>query len=474
MTDEQYADIMSRAKFEINEAKLELGKRAPGSVDDRKLGDKPTSQSEQTTSLDDEELKKFDLDTYGSASASEADGAMEEDFIQAISNVDAAALGEGDEYLSGHGKESEKDEEEEEEDRDDLTIRPTDTLLVATRTEDDVSYLEVYVYEEADDNLYVHHDVMLPSFPLCVEWIGAGGLGKGGQAASVGNYAAVGTFDPEIEIWNLDILETPFPSVILGQRDSGAVAGGQRRGKKTSSPRATGPSVDRHTDAVMSLAWNSLHSTMLLSGSADTTVKLWDVSQARALRSFAHHGDKVQTLQWNPSDSSVLASAAYDKSIRSFDCRMPGTVYHWSLPADPECLRWNPHQPTVLAVSDEEGRVLALDTRRGSAGEPLFHLQAHGKAVTAIDWNPAVADCLLTVSADKTIKLWNVANGGAEISCVVARELGMGKLFTASFSPDTPNLVCVAGSKGVLSVVNLLNDQAVVQGFARQGEQGQR
>ncbi|KAG1905067.1 uncharacterized protein F5891DRAFT_1275417 [Suillus fuscotomentosus] len=39
------------------------------------------------------------------------------------------------------------------------------------KTEDDVSQLEIYVYDESQDNLYVHHDLMLPNFPLCLEWL---------------------------------------------------------------------------------------------------------------------------------------------------------------------------------------------------------------------------------------------------------------------------------------------------------------
>ena len=34
-----------------------------------------------------------------------------------------------------------------------------------------MSNLEVYVYEPSQDNLYVHHDIPLPVFPLCLAWL---------------------------------------------------------------------------------------------------------------------------------------------------------------------------------------------------------------------------------------------------------------------------------------------------------------
>ena len=44
-------------------------------------------------------------------------------------------------------------------------------MLLAARTEDDVSHLEVWVYEEGGEdgeaNLYVHHDLLLPGAPPC-------------------------------------------------------------------------------------------------------------------------------------------------------------------------------------------------------------------------------------------------------------------------------------------------------------------
>jgi periodic tryptophan protein 1 len=55
---------------------------------------------------------------------------------------------------------------------------------------------------------------------------------------------------------------------------------------------------------------------MLASASADTTVKLWDLSRAACLRSFAHHADKVQSAVWNPAESTVLLTGAFDKTAK--------------------------------------------------------------------------------------------------------------------------------------------------------------
>ena len=37
-----------------------------------------------------------------------------------------------------------------------------------------------------------------------------------------------------------------------------------------------------HTDAVLTLSWNSLQPNLSLSGSADTSIKLWDLNNQQA------------------------------------------------------------------------------------------------------------------------------------------------------------------------------------------------
>ena len=60
-------------------------------------------------------------------------------------------------------------------------ILPTDHLIVMAKTLDEMSHLEIYIYEKEDENLYVHHDILLPSFPLSLEWLDYGKNGDKGM-----------------------------------------------------------------------------------------------------------------------------------------------------------------------------------------------------------------------------------------------------------------------------------------------------
>eukprot|EP01034_Spumella_vulgaris_P024537 gene24537-30895_t len=158
-------------------------------------------------------------------------------------------------------------DEEEEEDNEDDEIRPTDSLLVVAITEDEYSHLEVQLLSE-DGNLYVHHDITLPEMPLCLAWLDCPPYQTAGGQGAVGNYMAVGTFAPAIEIWNLDVLDPLEPSATLGGVDE------TKKQKKNKPVYKEGS----HEAAVMSLSWNTTFRQALASGSADNTVKIWDVT----------------------------------------------------------------------------------------------------------------------------------------------------------------------------------------------------
>jgi periodic tryptophan protein 1 len=271
----------------------------------------------------------------------------------------------------------------EDDERSELEVLPTDNLLVAAKTEDDVSQLEIYVYDESQDNLYVHHDLMLPNFPLCLEWLDFPPTSSEMQTDTrpkFGNYIAVGTLDPEIEIWSLDVMESMYPDMILGRPDKTAAhvpvpAGTGKKKRKKTKHRPSSDSY--HVDAVLGLSWNRTHRHMLASASADRTVKLWDLSRPvadgeGAIRSFGVHKDKVQAVQWNEKEPTVLLSGSYDRTVRVFDSRAPDTGVGAVLGADVEALRWDPWETHAFYVSvdlDLWSDVLIVDGLLGLAGK---------------------------------------------------------------------------------------------------------
>ncbi|KAI0671876.1 WD40 repeat-like protein [Trametes maxima] len=374
-------------------------------------------------------------------------------------------------------------EDDEAQEREELEVLPTDNLLVVAKTEDEISQLEIYVYDESEENLYVHHDLMLPSFPLCLEWLdfppvsspSVRAPAEGGAAAQFGNFIAVGTLDPEIEIWSLDTVEAMYPDMVLGRPDKTAahvptpLGTGKKKRKKT---KARPASTAHHVDAVLSLSWNRTHRNLLASASADRTVKLWDLSRdptingeggegQGALRSFDVHKDKVQAVQWNQADPTVLLTGSYDRTVRTFDSRAPDAGVGAVVGADVEALRWDPWEPHGFYVSLENGLVLNFDARAlpsdlSSPSPSRFTLQAHDGAVSALDINPHVRGILATGGTDKVVKVWNVTEdqdlGKRQVSLVTSRDLGVGKVFSTAWSPDDPLTLAAAGSKAKLQI----------------------
>ena len=383
-----------------------------------------------------------------------------------------------------------KDEEDEEDEDypDDFTVRGTDLVMLAARTDDDVSHLEVYVYEEPvlngtdEGNLYCHHDLLLPAFPLCVSWMDCPTDGREGRA----NRVAVGTMYPGIEIWDLDVIDAVEPVATLGGYEDDDIRGGggtededeedaPRKGgkkaskkagkKKASRERKKKPALktDGHSDAVLGLSWNAQYRNVLASASADHTVRVWDISTQKTQHVLRHHDGKVQAAEWNPAEPTVLLSGGFDRRACVVDVRAPEkAAMAWDVHADVECAVWNLNEPTSMLVSNESGAVLCLDTRKGAGSAPVFTLEAHERATTSLSLCPGAPALLLTCSTDKTLKLWDI--GAGKPSLVATNNPQIGAVFTAGFAPSVPYLVGCAGSKGEVAVWDILTDAAVAEG----------
>ena len=91
--------------------------------------------------------------------------------------------------------------------------------------------MEIYLYEEPTCNLFVHHDITLSAFPLSLDWLSVAPSSFQGDTHRRGNYAVVGSFLPEIEIWDLDTLDVIEPTMVLGGMQE--VASKKKKGPKS-------------------------------------------------------------------------------------------------------------------------------------------------------------------------------------------------------------------------------------------------
>ncbi|URE43054.1 Periodic tryptophan protein 1 [Musa troglodytarum] len=382
-------------------------------------------------------LRELDMDNYDD----------EDDDIELFST------GLGDVYYPSNDMDpylQNKDNDDDDDDEiEDMTIKPTDAVIVCAQNED-----EVWIFEESDDgdsNMYVHHDIILPDFPLCTAWLDCN-LKDSDKVpkvnlVSAGNFIAVGSMEPAIEIWDLDLIDEVQPFLVLG-----GLSKKKKKEKKTSVKYKKGS----HRDSVLGLAWNKEVRNVLASASADKTVKIWDVVTGKCAVTVAHHRDKVQAVAWNQHSPEVLLSGSFDQS--------------------------------VVMVSLENGTVQGFDVRAssdsGSSSKPSFILHAHDKAVSAVSFNRAAPNFVATGSTDKMVKLWDLSNN--QPSCVASQNLraenwykkqtkkkkkeksyAIGSVFSVAFSDDNPFLLAIGGSKGRLEVWDTLSDPGVGGRFGK-------
>ncbi|PHH69290.1 hypothetical protein CDD82_7859 [Ophiocordyceps australis] len=478
LDDSEYERIAALAKLQLNDAADDLKEaQENGARDDlHDAMDVETGQGEEKKSLGiDDDLKEYDLEHYDDddgdgISGHDQDVSGDEEQGQSMAmfgNIKSLAYyesNEDDPYIT-----LKTDEQEEDQDREDLQILTTDNLILSAKVEDELAQLEVYVFEDESDNLYVHHDIMLPAIPLCLEWLDVPvSNSTSADKAASGNFVAIGTMDPDIEIWDLDTIDCMYPNAILGQ--AGQPDEGQKKKKKKKKKKRSND--DYHVDAVLSLASNRQHRNLLASASADKTIKLWDLNTAKCAKSYAYHTDKVCSLAWHATEPTMLLSGSYDRTVVAADMRAPDAkAPRWGVESDVENVRWDCHDTNFFLVSTEGGMMHYHDIRKApakpEATKAVWSLQAHDESVSSFDLNPVIAGFMATGSTDRSVKLWNIGATGP--SMIVSRNLDVGKVFATSFAPDAEVAfrLAVAGSSGSMHVWDTSTNAGVRSAFSQ-------
>ncbi|XP_075234517.1 periodic tryptophan protein 1 homolog [Lycorma delicatula] len=327
-----------------------------------------------------------------------------------------------------------RDEDYDSEEEDDK-IKPTDNLIAVGHVEGDASVLEIFLYNEQDGDLYVHHDILLPTVPLCLEW-----LSYEPTDPKPGNLIAVGGMSAVIGVWDLDVIDCLEPAYQLGKFSV------KRKRNKSHG----------HKDAVLDISWNKNYKHILASGSVDKTVILWDLDVGRAGTTFTEFDEKIQSLKWHPVDYHFLLVGSADKTVKLFDCRLTEISSKWEFNEEIEKVAWCPWDNNKVYFGTNSGNVLSYDIRQPK--KQLWEVQAHLKEITGLELDDNCPEMLVTSSMDEMVKVWDIQEDSPKLKC--CKSFGVGEIQCVDLNPDCPYVACIGGTKKKknFKVVNLQHE----------------
>lgn len=160
-----------------------------------------------------------------------------------------------------------------------------------------------------------------------------------------------------------------------------------------------------HAGDVRDVAW-SPDGHSLATGSAETTVNLWDVDTQTIIDSLQGHANYVYSVDWSP-DGSLIASGSADTNVIIWRVDIARPLYTlsdhqnsvWSVAFSPD--------GKLLASGSEDNRVILWDV---ATGNMVRELVGHSFTVAGLAWSPD-GSILASASWDNSIILWDVATG---------------------------------------------------------------
>jgi periodic tryptophan protein 1 len=161
---------------------------------------------------------------------------------------------------------------------------------------------------------------------------------------------------------------------------------------------------------VLSLSLNAYHKNILASGSADSTVKIWDLTNGVNIHTCSHHQSRVTNVSWSPTDKTVIATASDDRTIAMLDSRYPKDLISHRLPDKTDSVEsvcWNINRPAELCYSTNSGILHTFDVRNPT--KLLVSFTPHqGHTVTAV--RIGNKNLCYTCSEDESVRVWAMGN----------------------------------------------------------------
>eukprot|EP01113_Clastostelium_recurvatum_P037956 TRINITY_DN5607_c0_g1_i1.p1 TRINITY_DN5607_c0_g1~~TRINITY_DN5607_c0_g1_i1.p1 ORF type:complete len:829 (-),score=148.05 TRINITY_DN5607_c0_g1_i1:31-2517(-) len=137
-------------------------------------------------------------------------------------------------------------------------------------------------------------------------------------------------------------------------------------------------------------------------------VAIWD--GARIVRLLTDHNRTVNRVTWHSREDALLLSGSQDGTMKLWDTNMrEASAQAITFNARSESVRdvaFSPRYPNFFAAAFDNGTVQTWDLRRPD--KCLQKIMAHQGLVLAIDWHPVDKDRLASSGRDRMVKIWDL------------------------------------------------------------------
>ncbi|XP_074843260.1 protein FAN [Carettochelys insculpta] len=154
-----------------------------------------------------------------------------------------------------------------------------------------------------------------------------------------------------------------------------------------------------HDVSVNTISLNAANA-ILVSGTKEGTISIWDVTAATMLHQLSCHSGTVYDAAFSP-DSRHLLSTGEDGYFKVIDVQTGMLISSMASEQPQRCFKWNGH--TVLSGS-QSGELLVWDLL---AGKVIERIKGHTGAVTCM-WMNEQCSSIITGGEDKQIMFWKL------------------------------------------------------------------
>ena len=189
-----------------------------------------------------------------------------------------------------------------------------------------------------------------------------------------------------------------------------------------------------HTESVKSVSFSPDGKT-IASGSADHTLRLWDASTGKLIRTIKGHTDWVYSVSFSP-DGKTIASGSRDDTIRLWEVstgKLIRTIkghtntFHIVSSSTVNSVSFSPDGKTIASGSrDDMIRLWEVST-----GKLIRTIKGHRDQVYSVSFSPD-GKTIASGSQDDTIRLWDASTGKLIRTLTGHTE----SVNSVSFSPD--------------------------------------